>query len=109
MNDELIEQLQTLSHSIPADTETRTHPIGRFRVSIEIVRDNWKELIPLMSQMVVVECKSNFDTDTFDYVALSELFEMWPKYQEAPQYRIVAHKDNGVISFTAEKINQPPQ
>lgn len=74
--------------------------IGRFRISRELVRRNPAELLPLFSEMVVVEAQMRWEYDAIEYVALSERFEEQPENVAAPLYKITFRRDeNGQVGI----------
>jgi hypothetical protein len=62
------------------------HRIGRFFISQSIVEDYPEEVLKVLSQCLVVRCELKFEMLSFEYVALSHLFEESPNWLNAPEY-----------------------
>ncbi len=69
-------------------------PLGRFRIPKEQL-NNWKALLPLMAQCLIVQARFDFSRDGMEYEALSDLFEPIGIAFDAPLY---------VIEFSPEGI-----
>ena len=68
-------------------TNNECRRFGRFEVSRDLaIGENWRGLLVLMSQVVVVKAEFNVDTDTFSYLAVSDLFEEVDPFVDAPWY-----------------------
>jgi membrane protein CcdC involved in cytochrome C biogenesis len=78
--------------------------LGRFKVSQELLMQDWKQLLPLMASMVVVRCELHFWPPTFEYEALSEMFDVLPLGVVVPEYRIICTREGDSLTFRAEKI-----
>jgi len=61
---------------------------GRFKVSAQLIHDAPDVMMQIMGKMVVVRCEHHFDTDSFEYVALSPFFREVPQYEVTPEYTI---------------------
>jgi hypothetical protein len=66
--------------------------------------EDWKLLLPLMAQVVVVRCEQLYWNDCFEYTALSELFEPVPIGMFPPMYRIIFTRDEDRLMVRAEKL-----
>lgn len=74
--------------------------IGRFRINRKLILRNTDELLPLFSEMVVVEAQMRWEYDAIEYVALSKRFEKQPQGVTAPMYKIVFSRDqNGKVAI----------
>ena len=60
--------------------------LGRFEVSCDLLRWHWREIIPVMSQIVVVQTVHHWDKDTVEYLAHSDFFEESNPNTDAPWY-----------------------
>jgi hypothetical protein len=84
--------------------------IGAFTVSAHVIKD-WKHqaVQSLFGAVVVLRCEHHFHSDTFEYVAYSELFEPVPSCMVAPRYELEVHREpvaegSAVYSFTAKRV-----
>lgn len=78
--------------------------IGRFTVSGALCRGSFLELRALFAQVIVTRCEHMFWNDTFEYYAISDLFEPVPEGTMIPHYEITFHTQGGVTSVTAKKV-----
>ncbi len=80
------------------------HKLGRFKVSEEFIRRDWRSLLQLFANFVIVDAKWNFATRSVEYLAFSELFEEIEDGVEAPDYAIEVTKHHGDrLTFKASK------
>lgn len=85
--------------------------IGNFRVSVDMMRMDWRKILPLFEQMVVVRAECIYADMSFHYTAFSELFEEIEESIAPPDYEILVtrHTKNDDpqgepwYTFTAER------
>jgi hypothetical protein len=72
------------------------------------IGENWRGLLVLMSQVVVVKAEFNVDTDTFSYLAVSDLFEEVDPFVDAPWYSILflREEDGTVRVHSATRLQE---
>ena len=63
--------------------------IGRFAISGDALRGNWRDLLLLFAQVVVVDARHRWDRDTVEYMGYSDLFDEIPDTCEAPNYEFI--------------------
>lgn len=67
--------------------------LGWFSVSVEFMPDACRRLF---SDFVVLRCSRNFARETFEFVALSELFDELTPIDDTPEYEIlITEKPDG--------------
>lgn len=76
---------------------------GRFRVSDVMVDTDPTSLLLLGSKVVVVKCEHEYSTRTFDYTALSPMFEEIPDCMVPPEYDIIFQRRQADLIVTAER------
>ena len=75
--------------------------VGRFRITHNLMTDDWRTLLPFFAQVVVVRAESHY-LGWIDYTGFSDLFEEIDEGVEAPEYIInVEKRDDGSLSFNA--------
>lgn len=72
--------------------------IGHFLLSKCLIENDYKAVQKVMAECVVIRCEMLYHKDSFDYIALSELFDEVDEGCEVPFYEIVVDKDLN-ISF----------
>lgn len=76
--------------------------IGRFKISHDLIWQDWRNLLALFAQVVVVRAESRFLWNQIEYEGYSDLFDETPEGCCAPEYRIEFSKqENGVIAIKA--------
>ena len=79
--------------------------LGRFDVSWPMIQDREDDIAFILSGLIVVDAKREFDTDTLKYLAFGPQFDPVPKYEAAPRYmpRVTEHFDgDGGRSISVE-------
>lgn len=76
--------------------------LGKFRVHRELL-ENWRQMIAVMCDLVVVRCEMNHATDTMDYIAFSDHFDEVQCGLEAPEYVAEITNANGILAGVAWK------
>lgn len=83
--------------------------IGRFRISTAFMKDatedgnHRKGLSDFFSKVLIVRAEHLWHSQSFEYVAYSEMFNPIELGFEAPQYTILVNRnedENGVVSYT---------
>ncbi len=83
------------------------HKLGWFEVTQELIEFGWEDMLPIMSNFVVVRAEQRYDTQTVRYLAYSPLFTIVDRVSQAPWYQIVCHRtEDGGITVTANVINK---
>ena len=67
--------------------------VGIFRVSCELIRDRWQDLLPVFANFVPIETHTNEYNATLDFKAYSELFDEIELGAEIPYYEIITTRD----------------
>lgn len=60
--------------------------LGRFRISMEMIRESTAEVRLALSGMLIVRAEQMFESDAIEYVAASEYFEPVEQGCRAPEY-----------------------
>lgn len=91
-------------------TGSERRRMGRFEVSRElVVGAYWRNMQVLMCRMVVLEATYHADTDTFSYLALSDLFEPVEPYEPAPWYSFMFRRDeSGIHLDSTTRLSESP-
>ena len=63
---------------------------GRFRISLDLLQDEsaHENLKKVMGHMFIVRCEYLYESSSFEYVAISDLFDKVEKSIHAPMYDI---------------------
>lgn len=71
---------------------------GKFIVTNVLLQDtSCHESVKLiMSKMIIIRCEYMYDTETFEYIAISELFDEVKAFSETPMYNIIINSDNEI-------------
>jgi len=78
--------------------------IGKFAISDDTLRKDWRELLVLFAQVVVVEAQHNWGRQTVEYTAYSDLFEEVDVFCVPPNYEFTfARNLDGRVDIKAEK------
>jgi hypothetical protein len=86
------------------DKQIKTHRIGAFKLDREILRTDWRLGLAIFSQMLILHAEQRYDTDTIDYVALSDLFAEVPIGTRAPEYLIGTCATDEGVTVTAMSV-----
>lgn len=79
--------------------------IGRFKITGELLRRDWRKLLPVFSLMVVVRAEFMYVHDHLEIVAHSDLFAALPDGEMVPDYNIICTQTpEGAVAFSAERI-----
>ena len=75
--------------------------VGKFRITNNLIKDDWTKLLPLFANLVVVGAQPNF-LGWIEYTAFSPLFDEVKEGVCAPEYTIecTENKDH-TLSFSA--------
>lgn len=81
--------------------KTEPHPltrrIGRFSISEDMLRDNPDAVLAVMAKCVILRCEHRYDTQSFDYAAMSYEFDEVDRFCVPPEYtalvELVRHDD----------------
>ena len=79
--------------------ETMDRRIGRFSLAHQLIDRDPDAVQAVMARVIVVRCESMYATDTFDYVALSDDFEMVPAGRVLPEYEVHIKNGGRTIEF----------
>lgn len=71
--------------------------VGRLQISHDLLFSNPKAVQKVLSKVIVVRCESIFYKKCFEYVALSNRFDIIDEASEPPLYQAVVK--NGFVSF----------
>lgn len=73
---------------------------GRFIISHALLcDDNWRSILPAMKDVLIVRAESRYDSQTIEYIGMSDKFEEVDDGQEAPMYHCtLTRDDNGTVS-----------
>src|ERR1035441_6884896 len=82
--------------------------LGRFKVSQELLMQDWKQLLPLMASMVVVRCELDFWPPTSPPDAPTPMFDVLPLGVVLPECRSICRREGDSLTFGAEKISNGP-
>lgn len=80
--------------------------IGVFKIDRGQVRRNWAELLPLMGNMVVVEARSDWVTDSIEYTAYCQLFDPVTPGAAMPEYTFIVNEN--VVPAEIRAVRLPP-
>jgi hypothetical protein len=75
--------------------------IGKFYISRSLVLDYPELVQKVLSKVVVVRCESVFHSDSFEYIAFSNRFDICEEGYAPPVY-IPIMTDNCFVSFKKE-------
>lgn len=67
--------------------------IGKFSISLELFEQGWEKLIPVLEGMFILEAKFSYDARAFEFLALSEKFDLVHEGLPAPDYKIEFTRD----------------
>src|SRR4051812_46001832 len=67
---------------------TQTQRIGRFNISPNLMRHDWRKLQKFMREVVVVSAYYDYARNEISYTAISDLFELVPALMKAPFYTL---------------------
>ena len=86
--------------------------MGRFQISEELFEQGWEKLLPLFTNMVVLQAESDFDTRTIRYLAMCQAWEEAKEGVPAPNYKLEFIRDaKGNVSemrwYREHKDNKP--
>lgn len=86
-----------------------TKRLGRFRISRALLMRTPEAIQPLFAKIIVVEAVMRWESDSVEYVAMSELFELLDAGVMAPAYAITFRTDDkgNVNGFTVTNIPYP--
>ncbi len=84
--------------------QMRCNRLGRFAISEDTLRGNWRDLLVLFAQVVVVDARARWDRRTVEYTGYSDLFEELPDAFSAPNYEFTFTRNlDGRVDIKAEK------
>jgi len=83
---------------MPLPHETFSRRFGRFRIrDYEISDARLARLHSIMQCFLVLDARYDMCWQSIEYRALSELFDVVPKGEMAPEYEIIVHESDGVV------------
>lgn len=72
--------------------------MGKFSISLELFEQGWEKLVPLLEGMFILEARFSYDSRAWEYLALSEKFDLVQEGSPAPDYKIEFTRDqNGKV------------
>jgi hypothetical protein len=79
--------------------------LGRFRIQRPLVRTLASELRSIFGEMVIVHAEMRWDTDSIEYVAMCDRFDVLEEGLEAPLYQLTLHtqEDGKLIILDVRK------
>ncbi len=63
--------------------------IGKFFIQFHMIDSGWKNLVPIMSHVVVISARALYERNAIEYVAFSDLFDEVDPSIETPEYTTV--------------------
>lgn len=85
------------------------HRLGRFILPHWDMK-NWEsDLLPIMGNFVIVECRPRFDLHATEYLAYSPLFEVTEDFEAAPEYEIEIAKFPDAPAVISAKRKKGPE
>lgn len=89
----------------------RSNRLGRFRISEESLRKDWRELLLLFAQVVPVQITHDWSQRANEYLGYSDLFEEFEEISDAhaaPLYDLTFTRNlDGGGDIKAEKSKDP--
>lgn len=65
---------------------------GKFKLSADIVRDGPEAVLQIMAHIIVTRCEYIWESDVFEYNAISNLFREVPIGEVTPTYKFIVTK-----------------
>lgn len=82
-------------------------PVGRFRITSELMRDKWRKVSPTLRDFAIVRAECLFAQGVIEYTAFSEHFEPIPQHCSPPLYNlimVVTTPDGDIEFLNVERI-----
>lgn len=92
--------------------EHMSRQIGRFRIDNVYVQNDWRELLVLLADVVIIRAEHRFDMRAIEYVGFCERFEEVEDGAQVPEYELdietgLFHKLERCEECGAVKFDQP--
>lgn len=81
--------------------------IGRFRIWRPMIEREPAVIRSIMARMIVVRAELRWDTDSIEYVALCDDFDLVEQGFIAPEYEIEIHSEEGFQRFIRLDQSKP--
>lgn len=72
--------------------------IGKFSISRRLIEDAPDTCLLVMAKVIVIRAEMLFESNSVEYVALSQLFDEVPQDCESPTYRVMVNLDD-IVTF----------
>jgi len=79
---------------------------GKFVLNRELIIDNYKSVMGILSTVLVIRAENDFMTDTITYWAYSEHFEPIAEGLAAPEYEAVITKQENATDVVTWRIKE---
>jgi hypothetical protein len=86
-----------------ARSATARRRLGRFIVGHATLHHDWRSLLPLMAQVVILRAESLYHLDGIEYLALAEAFDEIEMSEQPPLYDVACRyneQNKEVFTFT---------
>jgi hypothetical protein len=80
----------------------RDRRMGRFSIPLRQIEDEPDKVIGLLYGVIVVEATTRWDSQSIEYLAISDKFEVVPLEREAPRYFIAEDRER--LRFEKERF-----